>query len=107
MTAEQRYLCLSGLDADAQAWERAIAQRVQEQANARRSEAGKKAVQEQPRNPDGTLAAKPSGATGSGTTGSEHRTRAEKASATGTNRGAVQRADELLAKRSDLRMGDV
>jgi hypothetical protein len=77
-------------------------QRIQDAANAKRSEAAKA----RPRKDDGTLAT--SGPTTGGTTGGttekrSHSTGAQhKAAASNTDRGTVERMDALAAKRPDL-----
>jgi len=79
------------------AWQ-AERQRIQEEANRKRSKAKKEAIKGQPRNKDGTMVEKPGLPTTCGQTRQEgERSASAKAAATAsnTNRGAVERMDRL------------
>jgi hypothetical protein len=71
--------------------------RIADEANARRAEAARQQIAQQPRDEDGRVV--PGGGTSSATTRSvdkTHRDREAKAAATGTNRGAVLEAGRVL-----------
>ena len=99
LVAEQRYLIWKFCHENSEAFQ-AEKQRIAEEANAKRS----KATKAQPREADGTMAAKPVSVQ------TVHRPaaqaprpeRVEKAKASKTNAGAVARGDALAERRPDL-----
>lgn len=96
LTAAQRYLIWKACHEKSEAWQ-AEQQRIQDEANRKRSEAAK----ERERKEDGTLKAS-SVPTTSGKTGDKNVGPAAKAAASKTNRGTVERMDRLVKERPDL-----
>jgi len=100
ITADQRYLIWKSCSEQSAAWQ-AQQQRIQDEANRKRAES----AQARPRHDDGTLAPS-SASTSSGQTGHTSSPRgqgtAAKAAASHTNRGAVERMDQLARERPDL-----
>jgi len=98
LTAAQRYLIWKACHEKSEAWQ-AEQQRIQEEANRKRSEAAK----QQPRTEDGTkLAEKPGATTTCGKTCNQYAGSTAKAKASKTNRGTVERMDRLVKERPDL-----
>mgnify|MGYP001281231179 CR=1 FL=1 len=100
LVAEQRNLIWKRCHEQSEIWH-AEQQRIQDEANRKRSEATK----EQPRTEDGLWQDKEAGGgTSSATTREpkEHKSRTAKAAASKTNRGTVERMDRLEHGRPDL-----
>jgi N6-adenosine-specific RNA methylase IME4 len=96
LVAEQRYLIWKYVSGNSAEW-LAEQSRIQEAASAGRA----KASAEQPRNLDGTLAAKPI-VDHSDPQSDRHAGREGRATLSGTNPGAVARGDKLWERRRDL-----
>lgn len=94
LVADQRYLIWRFCHEKSEAFQ-AEQQRIQDEANRKRSEAAK----QRERNPDGTLA---STGTVCASTRNDKKGQQAKAQASKTNRGAVARGDKLAKHRPDL-----
>lgn len=103
LTTDQRYLIWKSCAEKSEAWV-AEQKRIADEANQRRAEAAK--AQHEASNPRaGETKPKSGAATSSGTTKKQEgakRSSASKAAASKTNRGTVERMDELARKRPDL-----